>query len=65
MIGRRNQLGYLSDKFHSFCIKMNNATQTERDFGPQHPDTVENYRIANEAKIEFQEMLEKVDEDVS
>lgn len=57
-------MGYLSDKFHSFCIKMNNATQTERDFGPQHPDTIKNYEIANEAKLEFQEEIVKAEKDL-
>jgi len=43
---------------------MNNATQTERDFGPQHPDTIKNYEIANEAKLEFQEEIVKAEKDL-
>jgi hypothetical protein len=47
----------LRDKFHSYLEKYRCAIQAERDFGPYHETTKSYYAIANQSKLELQELL--------
>lgn len=52
----------LSDRFHSYLERYRCAITYERDLGPEHPETIKSYEIANEYKIQFQKDLKELEE---
>lgn len=52
----------LREKFHSYLEKYRVAVQHERDFGPQDPNTINYYKIANQAKLRLQQDLDDAEE---
>lgn len=51
----------LTSKFHSYLERYRCAVTAERDLGPHHPETIKSYEVANEYKVEFQNILKEVE----